>query len=68
MVGLAAGMEGYLLRKVTVPFRLLAVAGGLLLINPSTITDIIGFGIVAFVIVIQIIGKRKETIVNIVKE
>ena len=39
--------------------RVLAVAGGLLLIYPGIVTDLIGLGLAAVVIVVQIIGKKK---------
>jgi TRAP transporter 4TM/12TM fusion protein len=60
MFGLAAGIEGYMLRKVGLPWRLTAIAGGLLLIDPGHITDLIGFGLIAAVTAVQVIGLKRE--------
>jgi TRAP transporter 4TM/12TM fusion protein len=60
MVSLAAGLEGFMLRKVSVPFRLMAVAGGLLLIDPGLVTDLTGLSLIAVVIVVQVIGRKKD--------
>ena len=59
MFSLAAGIEGYMFRKVAAPLRLIAIAGGLLLINPGLITDITGMVLIALVIVVQVIGRKK---------
>ena len=47
---LAMGLGGWLKRSATVPERVLAVAGGLLLFYATTITAIIGFGLFAVAI------------------
>jgi TRAP transporter 4TM/12TM fusion protein len=60
MFGLAIGIEGYMLRRLKVFERLPAVASGLLLIHPGGLTDVIGFALVAAVIVFQILGKNTE--------
>ncbi|MDR1251784.1 MAG: TRAP transporter permease [Treponema sp.] len=60
MFGLAAGIEGYMFRKVGLPWRLAAIAGGLLLINPGLISDIIGFCLVAAVTLVQVVLSRRE--------
>ena len=59
MFSLAIGSEGYMLRKIAVPWRLAAIAAGLLLIDPGLLTDIIGIGLVAAVTVVQVIGRTK---------
>ena len=61
MWSLASGISGYMLRRVPLPWRILAVAGGLLLIDPSLITDIIGFGIISLLTAVQIVGQRRKT-------
>ena len=58
MFGVAAGLEGYMLRKTSWWERLLSVAGGLLLIYPSLVTDVIGLSLVGLVLVIQILENR----------
>jgi TRAP transporter 4TM/12TM fusion protein len=60
MFGLAAGIEGYMLRKIALPWRLAAIAGGLLLIDPGLATDLAGFGLIAAVTVVQVIGGKRE--------
>jgi TRAP transporter 4TM/12TM fusion protein len=60
MFGLAAGIEGFMLKKVPVPLRLAAVAGGLMAIDPALITDIIGFVLIALVFVLQTLGAKQE--------
>ena len=56
----ASGMEGY--HSVKLPWwqRFMILAGGMLLIVPETITDIIGIALVAAVIVIQVITEKKQ--------
>ncbi|MCL1929320.1 MAG: TRAP transporter permease [Treponema sp.] len=60
MWSLASGLEGFMLQKVTLPWRLIAIAGGLMLIDPGHVTDIIGMGFIAAVIVLQVIGRKKQ--------
>jgi TRAP-type uncharacterized transport system fused permease subunit len=61
MLGLAVGLEGYMLRKVNVPERLMAIAAGLLLIEPGFLTDLIGLGLLAVVFALQIAGRKADT-------
>ena len=39
--------------------RIMAVIGGVLLIHPAAASDIIGLGLLAAVVVLQVIGKRR---------
>ena len=59
MFGLSMGLEGFLKRKISVPLRIVASAGGLLLIYPGLVTDLLGLGAVALVVVSQLLGKDK---------
>ena len=59
MVGIAAGLSGYLMADMNIIERVLAVVGGLLLIIPGTVTDIAGVVIVAIVVALQFIGKKR---------
>jgi TRAP transporter 4TM/12TM fusion protein len=59
MFGLAAGLEGYMFRHINVLERLMAIAGGLLLIIPGIVTDSIGILLIALVFVVQLVGRRK---------
>jgi len=60
MFGLAAGIEGFMLKKVPIPLRLVAVVGGLMAIDPGYITDIIGFVLIGLVFAVQLIGVKRE--------
>lgn len=53
MLGLGMGVEGYYDSKLNIIQRLMAVAGGLLLIIPGLVTDIIGLLLIAAVILWQ---------------
>lgn len=64
MFGLASGVEGFMWTKLPVPLRIVAIVGGLLLIYPGLLTDLAGFGLVALVAVIQIIGLRRKKAVK----
>jgi TRAP transporter 4TM/12TM fusion protein len=61
MFGLAAGIEGYMVRKIRLPLRLAAVAGGLLLIDPGLVTDLAGIGLIAAVTLEQVIVRRRTS-------
>lgn len=60
MFGLSIGIAGYMVKPLRVFERLPAVAGGLLLIHPGLITDITGFGLIALVVIFQVIGTRGD--------
>ena len=55
----SAALEGYLLCKMRWYERILSAAGGLLLIVPGLVTDSIGLGLVALVVVLQLFEKKK---------
>jgi len=56
----AAGLEGYILRKMGWPLRVLAVIGGLTLLIPGTVSDLIGLVIVAGIIALQLLQNKRE--------
>jgi len=59
--GVAACLNGYLFKKLIIPLRLIILAGGLLLMYPTTFTDIIGIIIVAAVVLLQLmLAKRSK--------
>ncbi len=65
MFGISAGLEGYMLRDLKVYERLLAIAGGLMLVIPGLVTDGIGLALVALVVFLQILrknAKNKKTV------
>jgi len=59
MFGLSIGIEGYMLRKIALLWRLVAIAAGLLLIDPGLLSDIIGIALIAVVTLAQVIGYTK---------
>ena len=59
MVGVAAGLSGYLVRPMNVVERVLTIAGGLCLIVPGTLTDVIGLALIALGVVLQLILGKK---------
>jgi TRAP transporter 4TM/12TM fusion protein len=60
MYGISAGMEGYMLRILKPWERIMAIAAGLLLIDPGLVTDSIGFTAMAFLVILQIIQNRRN--------
>lgn len=55
----AAGLEGYILQPMHWPLRVLAVIGGLTLLIPGTVSDLIGLVIVAGIIALQVMQNKK---------
>lgn len=62
MMAIGAGVIGYWMRKLYWFERILGIVGGLLLIYPEGLSDIIGLVIFALLIVLQYVFKRNETI------
>ena len=58
MFGVSASLEGYLMRPIPWYLRIMSAAGGLLLIYPGLVTDLIGLGLVGIVVAFQFIQKR----------
>ena len=61
MFGLGMGLEGFFRGRLPWYLRLFAVAGGLCLIYPGTLTDVIGVCAVAAVILVQVLLRKKGT-------
>ena len=59
MFGVSAALEGYLTCQMPWYQRIMSTAGGLLLIYPGLVTDLIGLGLVSIVVVLQVIQKKK---------
>ena len=57
--GVAASLEGYLFTNMGIVDRILLAAGGLLMIYPGSTTDIIGLGVIAAGIALQLAKRRK---------
>ena len=62
--GVASALEGYIFVKMNPVQRVMAAAGGLLLIDPGVLTDIIGIALVAVVIGWQVFTKKRGTAVK----
>ncbi|WP_282171832.1 TRAP transporter permease [Cytobacillus firmus] len=60
MMAIGAGVIGYWLRKLNIFERLLGIAGGLLLIYPEGVTDIVGLGIFILLIALQVFIKKDD--------
>ena len=58
MIGVAAGLSGYLLTNMNVVERLLTIAGGLALIVPGTLTDFIGLALIVLGVIAQLVRRR----------
>ncbi|MBR7096072.1 MAG: TRAP transporter permease [Clostridia bacterium] len=56
----SAALEGYILSHMAWYERTVAVVGGLLLIYPGLVTDLIGMSLVAAVITVQLIKRKKN--------
>ena len=53
-------MNGFLFKKLEWPFRVLICIGGLLMMDPTAITDVIGIVLFAAVFAWQYFGAKKE--------
>ncbi|MBQ3181819.1 MAG: TRAP transporter permease [Clostridia bacterium] len=62
--GISAALEGYFLHGMKWYERMLAAAGGLMLIIPGLVTDVVGVGVVLVVLAIQLLTKKKEKLIN----
>jgi len=58
--GVAAGLEGYLKHDMNIVVRILCIAGGLMLIMPSLLTDIIGIAAVVICVAFQYLLAGKK--------
>ena len=60
IIGVCAALEGYLFTEMHPAVRILAAAGGLLMIAPGRAADLCGLAAVAACIVIQMLRRRRE--------
>jgi len=56
----SAALEGYFLTNMKWYERLVCVAGGLLLIYPGIVTDLIGLALVAAILALQFFARKKK--------
>ena len=64
--GIASGLSGYLLRDMNWAERIIMTAGGLLLIHPDLMTDIIGVAIFVGMVVYQVMAAKRVVKVDAV--
>ena len=57
--GVAAALNGFLFRKMNILVRILFVAGGLLMMDPSVLTDVIGIVIFAAAFAWQYLSSKR---------
>ena len=55
----SAALEGYFLHRMPWHQRLLSLAGGLMLIYPGIVTDVVGLSLVAVVATAQVITTKR---------
>ncbi len=60
MFAVSMALEGYLLCNMRWHERLVSIIGGLLLIYPGAVTDVIGLALVAVVVLLQYIDRKKQ--------
>jgi len=60
ILGVAAGLQGYFVRYCGLPFRILCVVGGLCMLIPGALTDMVGLAALAFVVAVQIIENKRD--------
>ncbi len=58
--GIAAGLEGFIIRPVGPLARVCCIIGGLLMLVPGISTDVVGFALLALVVVLQVLANKKE--------
>ena len=58
MFAVSASLQGYFLRKMPWYQRIISAVGGLLLIYPGLVTDSIGLGLLAIVVILQLIARK----------
>ncbi len=56
----SASLEGYIFRHMPVYQRIISLVGGLMLIYPGAVTDAIGLGLFAIVLISQIMTKKNN--------
>lgn len=62
MLAIGAGIIGYWLRKLFWWERVLGLVGGIMLIYPEGITDMIGLGLFILLVALQVIIKDKDSV------
>ena len=59
--GVAAAMNGFLFQKLSWPARIVICVAGLMMMDPTLITDIVGIVLMAFVLTYQFLAAKKAS-------
>ena len=62
--GVSAALEGYVFCHMNPLQRILSAVGGLMLIDPNLITDVIGIAVVALIILWQCFQKKQQNVAS----
>ena len=57
----SAALEGYMLAQIPWPLRIVSAVGGLLLVYPGLTTDLIGLALLAVVVILQIVQRKRTS-------
>ncbi len=60
--GVAAGLSGFLFKKMNPLFRIIIIVGGLTLLYPGTMSDVIGLVLVIAIVALQRVMAGKEAV------
>ena len=58
--GVAAAMNGFLFKKISWPVRIVICVAGLMMMDPTVITDVVGIVLMALVLTLQFLAARKS--------
>ena len=59
LFGVAVALNGFLFRPVMPVLRLVLIAAGLAMMIPGTLTDVVGFVVIAGIVVLQYLGRKR---------
>jgi TRAP-type uncharacterized transport system fused permease subunit len=60
IVALAGGFQGWLLKRTSLPERVMLLVSGFMLVYPKALFDAIGFALVVVVVLMQWFKKEKD--------
>ena len=60
LFGLSAAMNGHLFEKINPVFRVLFAAGGVCMMVPDTLTDVIGIALIVALFVVQFLRRKRS--------
>jgi TRAP transporter 4TM/12TM fusion protein len=62
IISISCGLFGYVVDESNIVERILCIAGGILMVQPGTVTDIIGVAIIAAITILQNVRKKKVAV------